>query len=212
MGTCKNVDEIKTLLSSKKTTDVRKAAKFLQKNLMPELEDFVIDALQNELLRNQKSWETKCELIHCIGINDYKKATPFLEQIAEINEEFDTITNVAGRALIRVKRKDKSDVSELLKRLSTMGYSLGYGMLDALGYDKMQPNNEDIKTIIDAVWDFGKNIGKGFCDPRYGLVAACAGWEPSLVRDFLLHCIATGDVPVKYVAENSLKGKYVRLR
>lgn len=74
MGNCKNVDEIKTLLSSKKTTDVRKAAKYLQKNLMPELEDFVIDALQNELLRNQKSWETKCELIHCIGINDYKKA------------------------------------------------------------------------------------------------------------------------------------------
>ena len=93
-----------------------------------------------------------------------------------------------------------------------MGYSLGYGMLDALGYDKMQPSNEDIRIIIDAVWDFGKNIGKGFCDPRYGLVAACAGWEPSLVRDFLLHCIATGDVPVKYVAENSLKGKYVRLR
>ena len=206
------MNDIISLLQSKKTTNVRKAAKFLQKNLMPELEDLVIEAFQRESLRNQKSWETRCELINCIGINDYKKATPLLEHIAEINEEFDTVTNCAGKALIRVKRKDKSDVSELLKRLNTMGYSLGYGMLDALGYDKMQPSNEDIRTIIDAVWDFGKNIGKGFCDPRYGLVAACAGWEPSLVRDFLLHCIATGDVPVKYVAENSLKGKYVKLR
>ena len=52
MGNCNNVDEIKTLLSSKKTTDVRKAAKFLQKNLMPELEDLVIEAFQRESLRN----------------------------------------------------------------------------------------------------------------------------------------------------------------
>ncbi|MBR2091050.1 MAG: hypothetical protein IJ905_12020, partial [Fibrobacter sp.] len=85
----KKMNDIISLLQSKKTTDVRRAAKFLQKNLMPELEDLVIKAFQRESLRNQKSWETRCELINCIGINDYKKATPLLEHIAEINEEFD---------------------------------------------------------------------------------------------------------------------------
>ena len=46
------MNEIISLLQSKKTTDVRRAAKFLQKNLMPELEDLVIEVFQRESLRN----------------------------------------------------------------------------------------------------------------------------------------------------------------
>jgi hypothetical protein len=76
----------------------------------------------------------------------------------------------------------------------------------------MLPDNEDIKTIIKSAWDFGISREKGFVDPRYGLAAACAGWDKEIVRDFLNHCIATGDVPLKYVSENSLKGKYIKLR
>lgn len=158
---------------------------------MPEMENYVLEALQNEIITN-KSWETQSELFKCIGINNYRKASSILESIAEKNEEYDMVTISVGTALIRVKRLEKNDVSELLKRLKTMKYSLGYGMLDALGYDKMLPNNEDIKTIIKSTWDFGISREKGFVDPRYGLAAACAGWDKEIVRDFLNHCIATG--------------------
>jgi hypothetical protein len=205
------MSEITQLLLSKQTGKVRKGAILLQKNVMPEMENYVLEALQNEIITN-KSWETQSELFKCIGINNYRKASSILESIAEKNKEYDMVTISVGTALIRVKRLEKNDVSELLKRLKTMKYSLGYGMLDALGYDKMLPNNEDIKTIIKSTWDFGISREKGFVDPRYGLAAACAGWDKEIVRDFLNHGIATGDVPLKYVSENSLKGKYVKLR
>ena len=85
-------------------------------------------------------------------------------------------------------------------------------MLDAIGYDKMMPAMNDITQIINECWDFGRNREKGYVDPRYGLAAACAGWKRELVTKFLNHCIETGDTPLKHVAENSLKGKYIKLR
>lgn len=211
LGKYKKMNEIVQLLASKQTGKVRKAAVLLQKNALPEMEDIIIEALQNEIINN-KSWETQSELIKCIGINNYKKASYILESIAEKNVEYDMVTISVGTALIRTKKAEQNDVSELLKRLKTMKYSLGYGMLDALGYDKMLPNNDDINMIIKSTWDFGINREKGFVDPRYGLAAACAGWDKEIVKDFLTHCITTGDVPLKYVSENSLKSKYVKLR
>lgn len=203
------MNEIQVLLSSKKTVEVKKAAKFLQKNLIPELEDSVLAALQREMLRNIKSWETKSELIKCIGLNKYKKALPIIEDIAEKNEEHDMITISAGATLVRLKKKNNSDVSEIIYRLQTMKFSLGYGMFEALGQDKMIPSKEDIKKIIDSAWDFGKNSEKQYGDPRYGLVIACAGWDKELVTDFLKHCIETGDESIKNAAEYSLKGIYL---
>lgn len=81
----------------------------------------------------------------------------------------------------------------------------------------MQPDKNQIKELIKLSWDLHKHkdrIGHegGYCDPRYGLAAACAGWDKQLTKDFLEYCLLTGDTPVKYVAENSLKGKYVKLR
>jgi hypothetical protein len=205
------MNELIQILLSKKSGKVRKGAILLQKSVMPEMEDYVIEALQNELITNN-SWETQSELIKCIGINNFRKATTILEDIADKNKEYDMVTISVGTALIRVKRFNNKDVSELLKRLKTMKYSLGYGMLDALGYDKMQPKNEDIETIIKAAWDFGIGREIGFVDPRYGLAAACADWDKELVKFFLNHCIETGDAPLKYISENSLRGKYVKLR
>ena len=206
------MNNIKELLSSKKTTDVRKAARLLQKDLMPELEDLVVESFKNQLNKGQRSWETICVLIKCIGLNQYKAALPLIEGIVDLNEEHDAITIEAGLALIRLKRIDLSDVSEILKRLSTTKFSLAYGMFNALGYDKMQPCASDVKTIIDFAWDFGINEEKGYGDPRYGLIAACAGWDKSLVKDFLYHILTTTDFTnIRYIAENSLIGKYVRL-
>jgi len=205
------MSELIQFLTSKQTGKVRKAAILLQKKNVPEIEELVIEALQYEIITN-KSWETQSELIKALGINRYKKSLDILESIANKNEEYDRITNSTGTSLIRITRLDLSDVSELLKRLYSMKYSLGYGLLDALGYDRMHPSKEDINTIITKCWDFGIKRDKGYVDPRYGLAAACAGWDGETVSNFLIHCVETGDAPLKYVAENSLKKKFIKLR
>lgn len=205
------MNDVANLLTSGLSSKVRKAAIFLQKNKDTRMEDLVIMALREEMATN-KSWQTQSELISCIGVNKYMKGLLIIEDIVNKNIEYDIMTIRAGCALIRMKRSDLTDVYELVYRVDSMRYSLGYGMLDALGYDRMHPNEKDIFTIIKSVWDFGIKREMGTVDPRYGLAAACAGWDRRLVSDFLHHCIATGDAPLKYVAMNSLNGKYVKLR
>jgi hypothetical protein len=77
----------------------------------------------------------------------------------------------------------------------------------------MIPEIVDQQKIIEIFFKFGDQTNYKYCsDPRYGLAAACAGWEPSIVESFLKYCLEINDAPLKYVAENSLKRKYVRLR
>lgn len=205
------MNEIKGMLSSKKAGEIRKAAKLLQKQLQPELETQTHEAWLHERSR-KNSWENQVELIKAIGHNRFKSSLAILEEIADRNIEYDMITIVAATAVVRIKRKDLSDVTELKIRMKEMKYSLGLGLLDALGYDRMMPEQEDISIIIEHCWNFGGSREKGYVDPRYGLAAACAGWKGEKVKSFLNHCINTGDVPLIHVAENALKGKYIKLR
>lgn len=203
-----NIDQ---LLSSKSISNLKKAAKYLQIQKRPEFEDLVVDCFKNELESN-RSWEVLNELIKVIGINEFKTALNDIEEICNKNKEYDMITISAGTCLTRLKRTSLEDVSVLLENVGIMKYSLGYGLLDALGYDRMLPNYFDIEKIIKSCWNFGVVRNTGYVDPRYGLAAACAGWQGDIVKDFLKHCIETGDSPLIYVAENSLKDKYIKLR
>ena len=99
------MSELLLLLTSKKTGDVRKAAKLLQKDKNVGAEETVLKAFLIERTR-KNSWETQVELIKAIGINEYRSSSNILEEIADKNEEYDMITIAAGTALIRLKRKD----------------------------------------------------------------------------------------------------------
>jgi hypothetical protein len=204
-------NEIYNLIESKKVADIRKGAKYLQKRIVPELESITVNALKSQLNKNN-SWETIVELIKSIGINNYKSANHLITEIVVRNEEYDTITIFAAKSYVQLNRNNLEDISPLLHFINDSKYSLGYGMLNALGYDKMMPSNDEVQLLIKRFWSFYEIREYGLSDPRYGLAAACVGWDKELVRDFLNHCIATGDVPLKYVSENSLKGKYVKLR
>lgn len=103
-----------------------------------------------------------------------------------------------------------ADVINFLK--GDNDYNMYNGVLDSLGYDKIIPSIKDQSTIIELCWDAWKDRPKGCTDPRYGLAAACAGWKFEKVISFLKHCLNSNDVPLMYVSENSLKGKYVKLR
>lgn len=205
------MNNIEELLNSKSISNLKKAAKYLQIQKEPKFESLIVDCFKREVNSN-RSWEVQNELIKAIGVNEFKSALQSIEEICNKNIEYDMVTISAGTCLMRLKRKNLSDVSVLLQNAHSMNYSLGYGLLDALGYDRMLPNQLDIEKIIKACWNFGINRDFAFVDPRYGLAAACAGWKGDIVVNFLHHCVDKGDNPLKHVAQNSLKGKYIKLR
>ena len=115
-------------------------------------------------------------------------------------------------AYVRLKRQYINDVSPLFEFNTTIS-NINESLLEVLGYDKVVPNIEEQTKIIEKYFHFGDGIDyRYFSDPRYGLAAACAGWDKDLVKPFLEYCLTKPDAPLKYVAQNSLNGKYVKLR
>ena len=106
-----------------------------------------------------------------------------------------------------------SDCSPLYYLYDLDNVNLCEALLEVLGYDKMLPSKEDQVKIIEIFYHFGDNIDRRyFTDPRYGLAAACAGWDKSIAELFLNYCLTIPDAPLNHVAKNALIGKYVKLR
>ena len=211
-------EEIKSKLHSTKSADRRRAAKEIGKLKLTDFADDLYHAYIKET-KDNRTWETQVAMILALGQLDYKNALSEIDTIIKANNPHDMITYAAAQTYVRLKRKSLSDASPVLELLQFGGLSIVDGCLNPLGYDKMLPDENQIKELIKLCWDLHKHkdrIGNegGFCDPRYGIAAACAGWDRQLTKDFLEHCLASanGDTPLEYVSENSLKGKYVKLR
>lgn len=209
------LDEIKTKLFSKKSGDRKRAAKEIGKQNLTLSADDLYNAYLKEIA-DKRTWETQVEMILALGLLDYKKALPQIEQIVRANISHDMITYAAAQTYVRLKRNSLHDATPVLELLKFGGLSVVSGCLNPLGYDKMLPNENQISELIKQAWDLHKHkdYAPGYDDPRYGIAAACAGWDKNLTKYFLEHCIATanGNTPLEYVSENSLKGKYVKLR
>ena len=202
---------IKELLD-KSTVKRRKAAIALRKgDSSSDICLGLIDALKIE--ENDPHWETQVEIVKTIGSLKCVSSAEYLkEYILEREDEDSLLAMVSATAYIRLKRISLSDVSIVIEMINTNNSSIIEGAMEALGYDRMIPSIENQKKIIDQCFNFGKDRLKGYTDPRYGLAAACAGWDSEIVKDFLNECLTTNDTPLLYVAENSLKRKYVKLR
>ena len=104
-------------------------------------------------------------------------------------------------------------IAETPLRDIVFSYSTTEGALEAIGHDKMKFDDETCRSLIERLWDFGSDRPKGYTDPRYGLAAACAGWDKDVCHNFLRHCLEANDAPLcYYVSKNSLQGKFVKLR
>jgi hypothetical protein len=208
--------EILSLLASAKSADRRRAAKQIGKLKLTDCAEPLYQAYLKERT-DKRTWETQVAMIIALGILDYKNALKDIEPIVRANEPHDMITYAAAQTYVRLTRKSLADASPVIELLQSGSLSTVAGCLDPLGYDKMQPNENEIRKLIELVSDLHNHKNRigyeyGDDDFRYGLAAACAGWNKDLTKDFLESCIKTGDEPVKYVAQNSLKGKYVKLR
>lgn len=185
-------EKIEFQLSSKKATEIIKAAKYLQKNPLEEFEDLIVDVLKSRY-ESKQSWEVQVNLIKVIGIMKIQKAIPFLEEIVDKNEEYDTVTNTAASIYFRLVRKNMEDISPIKSRYDILKLSVADGMLNVLGEDKMIPTEEDQESLISYFWDFGINRPRGILDPRFGLVLACSNWHVPCVKSFLEHCSYSND-------------------
>ena len=206
------IEELKNDLLGRSTVKRRKAAVNLRtKHLDGNYCDLLLEALRLE--EGKDRWQTKIEIIKTIGVRKCEKAEEYLETNFIVNsEEHSLISMVCATALVRLKRKGLEDSDVVIELINTGKYSLIEGALETLGYDRMIPSVEKQKIILDKCKNFGLDRPKGYTDPRYGLAASCAKWNLELVEGFLNECIATGDVPLVYVAEKSLQKKYVKLR
>lgn len=138
---------------------------------------------------------------------------PTLRKIIEIEKKNGFILSEAVKAYFRLKRSSINDCSPLFEFFENEDYTINESLLEVLGYDKVVPDPEIQKEIITKFEKFGRWQNQTvYTDPRYGLAAACAGWEEGIVTNFLKQCLEVDDAPLKYVATNSLKRKYVKLR
>lgn len=211
-------EEILTELLSTKTANRKKAAKEIAKQNLKELGLSLFNAYCNEKNDN-RSWETKVEMILALGFIDYKPAITKIETIIKENNPHDMITYAAGQTYVRLKRQSLSDAKCIIKIMEGGGLSLVDGLLVPLGHDKMMPPKDEIIELIKLAWDFHEHKDRvgheyGYADPRYGLALACAGWDKELTTSFLNHCIATSgkEQSIRKVSEGALKGKYVKTR
>lgn len=171
----------------------------------------MIEALKLELDRN--NWQSKVELSKALGLSKCHCSINQLEEIVfSETSEFDIVKLYAAEALVIITRKDTTDIDSILQIIKKGTYYAKEGALLVMGYDKMKPEINDMLKVIDYCWNFGQGRPQGYTDPRYGLAAACAGYKSDKIDSFLKHCISSQDQPLIYVSENSLKGKYVKLR
>jgi hypothetical protein len=205
-------------LYSKKSLKRRHAAKIIGENKLYDLAESLFHVYLKEK-KDNRTWETQVSMILALGLVDYKPALPDIESIVRLNKPHDMITYAAAQTYVRICRKSIHDAQPIIKLLKSGGLSLVDGALNPLAYDRMMPPSTEIKELIQLCWNLNEhpdriNYERNYCDPRYGLAAACAGWNDEITRPFLIHCLnsAGNDVGLKYVAESSLKKKYPRLR
>lgn len=194
-------------LLGKSTVKRRKAAIYIRKNSLVEYADTLLKAL--ELEEGKSNNDTEEEIIKTMGFVGNEKSKLKIKN-NYIEKGFFLLTSI--KSYIRLNRNNLEDVKDVIESLESGNYSKMEGALEVLGYDKMIPSIENQEKIISLCWDFGKDRERGYTDPRYGLAAACAGWTSKNVKPFLEHCLNSSDTPLIYVAEKSLKNKYVRLR
>lgn len=206
------MEKVEELLLKRTTSNYKKAAKIVAKEGLVQYADPLLMYLK-EVVEDPKRWEISCELINALGILKHQPLVKVIVPILNEKKEHDMITMVAATAYIRLTRKNDNDADPVIELINNSCYSITEGALEALGYDKMVPVEDHQAEIIKLCWDFGQDRNKqAFTDPRYGLAAACAGWTIPKVELFLQHCLEEDDVPLNYVAKNSIKKKYVKLR
>ncbi|WP_324680299.1 hypothetical protein [Hymenobacter sp. GOD-10R] len=159
-----------------------------------------------------KHYNKLSKVLDEVTVNREESILGSLRHIIDTEEDAGILVPVV-RAYFRIKRAHLVDCRPLFEVATTEKYAVKEALLEVLGYDRMVPTSEEQERIINTFFHFGQGLDlRSRTDPRYGLAAACAGWDPVLVKPFLLHCLHLPDAPLKHVASKALKQQYTKLR
>ena len=116
--TSQEIEQIVIELQDSKSHKRRNTVKKIGKNHLEGLGDVLLNAYLKER-EDKRTWETQTEMILALGKIGYSPILSWLEKIIDINEAENMITHAAARSHERIKRKDLSDASPVLKLLQS---------------------------------------------------------------------------------------------
>lgn len=191
-------------LINKSSTKRRSAAKKLRKLKAFEAGPALLDALKKELL-DERTWETKYQIIMAIGESNYTDALEFITELA--NQEFKaTMLYIAiGDTITRLNYAKKNSCHEALKYIGDTSINplLIDGILRAIAILRLVPEEKDILKIIS----YG-NSPEASDNNITWISSAAAGWKGDEVDMFLKSCVTSKNPQTKKAAELALKNKY----
>ncbi len=211
-----DLSDIFSLLVGKSSLQRRKAAKKAGQSVFSAEERSKLCKALGEALwieENTSAWEARCEIIRAIRKQlCFCLQSALFERYVKENKDCEMVSMEAVHTYLALYGDRDSAIEWIFDFIDVGSDAQIEGVLNFLGYERVVLDPEKADILINKFFNFGSNRSTGFTDPRYGLAAACAGWSGNLVESFLKSCLGSNDQPLIYVASNSLKKKYVRLR
>lgn len=205
-------NEVMQLLASTRISDLRKGLTAVSHSPTSEYCELLASQLER-IGKIRRHWELTLAIVQCLQLCHCRDKAEVLFDLTASESVVGMVALVSAREFVRLARKDLSDFGPVRKVFSTGRYASIEGSLEAIGYDGMSGNKEDVQWVIEQCWDFGEQRPRGLTDPRYGLVAACSNWEKDgIVTEFLERCRQTGDAPIRSILDDIMNGKRPRLR
>ena len=180
------IELVRLDLLNSKSTKRRGAAKKIGKYHIKELEEQLLEAYTKEQT-DSRTWETQVEMIRALGKIGATFATKIIENVMRNPQSDGARTSVATTAYIRLVRMDNDDAQPIVDMLAEdINISVINGLFDALLFDDMRPQIEQVDKIIDFAEqheDYFESIwSKGTTDAREKLLSASVNWDRSNER------------------------------
>jgi HEAT repeat protein len=202
------------LLQNSKSLKRESGAKRLRKLGCPEAGEALLQALQKEV-KDKRTWSVQYHLIIALGVTKTYVALPFLWDLVRREFEATFLYQGLGDAILRLSYEEQGVEQALESIFATQDVRVFNGAFRALAMLKLVPSQEAIQRIIrlardPAAVDFIRGYPNDKTGLRYWIAVASAGWKEELVASFLKECEQVGDTTLRWAAENSKKGKYVK--
>jgi HEAT repeat protein len=202
------------LLQNSKSLKRESGAKRLRKLGHPEAGEALLQALKKEV-KDKRTWSVQYQLIIALGVTKTYVALPFLWELVKREFEATFLYQGLGDAILRLSYEKQGIEPALESIFATQDVRVFNGAFRALAMLKLEPNQEVIQKIIQlardpASADFIRGYPNDKTGLRYWVAIASAGWKKELVAAFLEECEQVGDTALKWAAENSKKGKYIK--
>jgi len=192
-------------LNSGSSPKIEKAARQIFKKKLEGYCPHLIEVLEAQI-KKPKAWKSQSELIKAIGATGCSQALPLLKNLVEKDFKATVLYKHLAFSIMLLQNASMTNI-EFLYASIKKGNSLQIGgACSALLYNKVIPNNDDIKNILIGIEPFTENEGK-VIGPRVYIAALAYLWPKEQTKDFLENCLSSDSTILAEIAQSSLQGK-----